>query len=142
MSIPENLDIEQPEMLVNYLRAEGHIGTAEEPTLVSLPGGVSNRTVLITRGNGEQWVIKQALEKLRVKADWFSSPERIHREAVGLKWMAMVAPDHAPAFVYEDTRHHILMMSAVPEPHTNWKSMLLQGQLDSTHIEQLDACWL
>ena len=45
-----------------------------------LTGGVSKRTVLVQRANGQAWVIKQALSKLRVEVDWFCSPERIRGE--------------------------------------------------------------
>src|SRR5262249_7051795 len=100
-------------------------------------GGVSNRTVLVKRPNGEAWVLKQALAKLRVKVDWFSSPERIRREAEGLRWLTRLAPlGTLPAFVFEDDREYILAMAAIPEPHANWKSLLLKGQLVTDHIRQ------
>jgi len=136
MPLPEEIDIEQPDRLVSYLRAECLIDAAETPSLTNLQGGVSNRAVLVTRNTGDQWVVKQALAKLRVKADWFSSPERIHVEAAGLTWMALNAPDRAPALVREDRHRHILIMNAVPQPHDNWKSILLRGQLDMDHARQ------
>lgn len=79
----EPLNIEQPELCLAYLRQKGLIKPGEQPDYRLLSGGVSNRTVWIRRSSGEQWVIKQALAKLRVTVDWFSSPERIHREALG-----------------------------------------------------------
>ena len=87
-----DLDIERPGALVNYLRARALIAANDEPTVTVLAGGVSNRTVLVDRPGAESWVIKQALAKLRVKVDWFSSPERIHREALGLRWLGEIAP--------------------------------------------------
>jgi tRNA A-37 threonylcarbamoyl transferase component Bud32 len=41
-----------------------------------------------------------------------------------------------PQFVFEDTENHIVAMQAVPEPHTNWKQMLLAGQVEADHIQQ------
>jgi hypothetical protein len=41
---------------------------------------------------GEAWVLKQALAKLRVKVDWFARPERIEREALGLRRLEKLAP--------------------------------------------------
>jgi aminoglycoside phosphotransferase (APT) family kinase protein len=132
-----DLNIEQPVALRAYLRQIGLIGTDEEPLLRPLPGGVSNRTVLVERSTGEAWVLKQALAKLRVQVDWFSSPERIHREALGLRWLAQLAPSQTiPAFVFEDHNHHLLIMQAVPHPHHNWKNLLLAGQLADDHIAQ------
>jgi 5-methylthioribose kinase len=132
------LDIEQPDALLAYLRDHGRVGPDEQPKIKPLSGGVSNRTVLVERPDGEAWVIKQALEKLRVQVDWFSSPERIHREALGLRWLnTLVSPSTiTPWFVFEDFDEHLLAMKAVPQPHRNWKTMLLAGELDFSHVEQ------
>jgi 5-methylthioribose kinase len=131
------LDIEQSDQLCAYLRAAGHIEPGEQPALRTLDGGVSNRTVLVERASGETWVLKQALAKLRVQVDWFSNPERVHHEAQGLCWLAQFAPPETiPALVFEDHEQHLLAMQAVPQPHTNWKTMLLAGQLVEVHVEQ------
>ena len=134
------LDIEQGDALLAYLRAAGHIHPDEKPTLHNLAGGVSNRTVLVERADGSAWVMKQALEKLRVKVDWFSSPARIHREAEGLSWMEATIPDYAPPLVFEDDANHLLAMWAVPQPHINWKTQLLQGVVEQAYVEQFG--WL
>ena len=131
------LDIERPGALVAYLRETGRIGADEAPRVSVLAGGVSNRTVLVERANGEAWVVKQALAKLRVQVDWFSSPERIHREALGLRWLEEIAPPGTTTpLVFEDHEHHLLGMEAVPQPHENWKTMLLAGRLELDHVEQ------
>jgi aminoglycoside phosphotransferase (APT) family kinase protein len=131
------LDIEQPDALIAYLRDTGHIAPDEQPAVRVLQGGVSNRTVWVGRPSGEQWVLKQALEKLRVAVDWFSSPERIHREALGLRWLVQIAPSGSlPAFVFEDHANHVLAMQAIPQPHANWKSLLLTGDLQMDHVQQ------
>lgn len=131
------LDIEQSPSLLAYLRAAGHIAPDEQPTVQVLAGGVSNRTVLVTRPSGEAWVMKQALTKLRVPVDWFSAPERVHREALGLRALGQLLPaDALPRFVFEDHTHHLLAMSAVPQPHVNWKNLLLTGAIDQGHVEQ------
>jgi aminoglycoside phosphotransferase (APT) family kinase protein len=131
------LDIEQPGALTAYLRETGRIGAAEEPAVRVLAGGVSNRTVLVERSSGEAWVVKQALAKLRVQVDWFSSPERIHREALGMRWLEQIAPPGTTTpLVFEDHEHHLLGMRAVPQPHENWKTMLLAGRLEADHVAQ------
>jgi aminoglycoside phosphotransferase (APT) family kinase protein len=131
------LDIERPEALLVYLRRAGHIPATEQPLIRNLAGGVSNRTVLVERPSGEAWVVKQALKKLRVAVEWYSSPERIHREALGMRWLAQLAPpDTSTRLIFEDHAHHILAMEAVPQPHENWKTMLLAGNLQTSHVEQ------
>lgn len=129
-----NLDIEQHDDLRRYLGETGRLEPGEEPRCTTLAGGVSNRTVLVKRANGTAWVIKQALERLRVKDEWLADPRRVHREALGLRWLARLAPPgHLPAFVFEDEDQHLLAMEAVPQPHANWKTVLLAGGLDPAH---------
>lgn len=131
------LDIEQPGVLQTYLQQTGRIAVGEEPVVRVLAGGVSNRTVLVQRPTGEAWVIKQALAKLRVASEWFSSQERIHREALGLRWLPQFAPEGSlTPFLFEDQEQHLLAMQAVPQPHQNWKTLLLAGSLEQDHIDQ------
>ncbi len=131
------LDIEQPDALLAYLGASGHIDRAEHPQFQVLRGGVSNRTVLVRRANGEEWVLKQALSKLRVAVEWLSPPERIARESLGIRWLAHLLPAGVvPGFVFEDAEHHLLCMTAVPQPHSNWKAMLLDAELSPDDIDQ------
>jgi len=107
-----------------------------------LPGGVSGRTVRVEWPGGRGLVFKQALPKLRVAVDWFSDPGRIHREALGLRWAARLAPPGSvPAVVFEDEHEHVLGMEAVPRPHDGWKALLLAGRLDTDHVRQFGR-WL
>jgi 5-methylthioribose kinase len=135
--LSDALDIEDPAALLAYLRRTGRIATGEQPRIAILQGGVSNRTVWVERESGEAWVVKQALAKLRVPTDWFSSPERIHREALGLEWLARLAPPGAiTPLLFEDRERDLLAMRAVPQPHANWKTMLLAGQICVDHVRQ------
>jgi len=133
----DHLDIEDAAQLTRYLRSAGRIGPCEAVRIRVLSGGVSNRTVLVERADGETWVLKQALAKLRVATDWFSDVSRIHREASGLRHLARLAPPGTiPAFVFEDFTHGLLAMAAVPEPHANWKNELLAGRIAATQVRQ------
>jgi 5-methylthioribose kinase len=131
------LDIEQPDQLVAYLRDAGRIERDETVRTRVLAGGVSNKTVLVERPTGEAWVLKQALPKLRVAVDWFSDPARIGREALGLRYLEQLAPPGSTTpLVFEDPDHHLLAMKAVPQPHENWKAMLLARRVNLDHVEQ------
>jgi 5-methylthioribose kinase len=133
----ESLDIEDHAALAEYLRRRPEVGASVPMEMKTLAGGVSNRTVLVRFENGQAWVLKQALAKLRTKADWFSDPARVHREALGMRWLAKLAPPGTiPGFVFEDFDHHLLAMHAVPEPHENWKTMLMAGQFYEDHIRR------
>lgn len=135
--LPGPLDIEQHDALLAYLRTTGRIASSESPRLETLPGGVSSRTVLVERRNGEGWVIKQSLARLRVDVEWYSEPARIHREALGIRWLGQLAPPAAvPALVFEDHDQHLIAMEAVPQPHRNWKTVLLGGGLEVDHVRQ------
>ncbi len=134
------LDIEKPDQLVEYLRRAGYIEPSETPLVKVLAGGVSNRTVLVRRAGGEAWVLKQALAKLRVAMEWHSDPERVHREAMALRWLVRLAPAGATVpLVFEDHEHHVIAMQAVPEPHENWKSSLLAGEVSDELVRQFGA---
>jgi 5-methylthioribose kinase len=141
MPLPDNvnppLDIEQPAQLIEYLRAIGRIGEKEVPQTRVLAGGVSNRGVIVRRRNGEAWVLKQALGKLRVAVDWHADPRRIEREALGMRYLAeLLPPGSVPELLFQDPPHHLLAMTAVPRPHVNWKSHLLLERLEQDHIRQ------
>jgi aminoglycoside phosphotransferase (APT) family kinase protein len=136
-TVPAPLDIEQHDQLVAYLRAAGHIASGESPACRTLAGGVSSRTVLVERPTGADWVIKQSLARLRVDVEWNCDPERIHREALGMTWLRALAPTvSVPALLYEDHERHLLAMEAVPQPHRNWKTALLAGDLEADHVRQ------
>src|SRR5882724_11063037 len=132
------LDIEDLEALRCYLVQ--HVGRGEPVSFKKLLGGVSNRVVQVTWADGDGWVLKQALEKLRVTVDWFSSPERILVEAKALRWLNRLAPPGTtPLFIFEDKANHLMAMEAIPEGHENWKSVLLAGQIVPDHVVQFGS---
>lgn len=134
------VDIEQRDSLEQYLRDTARIGRDESIDFRVLAGGVSNRTVFVRRASGESWVLKQALSKLRVPVDWFCAPERIEREALGMQWLAQVAPAGSiTRLIFCDPAEHVLAMEAVAEPNENWKSMLLAGRIEPDHFRQFGA---
>lgn len=50
--------------------------------------------------------------------------------------VVVIGPGTITPFLFEDYTAHILAMQAVPQPHVNWKTLLLKGQLAHNHIEQ------
>jgi len=130
------VDIENCEVLRQYLTRHGYIGSDDHVVFEKLAGGISNRTVKVVWCNGRGWVVKQALAKLRVCVDWFSDPERILVEAKALQWLNHIIPEATPAFIFEDSANHMLAMQAISDPHENWKSVLLSGQIVPDQFQQ------
>jgi 5-methylthioribose kinase len=131
------VDIENSVSLLHYLREKALINAGETAAFQKLKGGVSNRVVLVEPRDRAAFVLKQALAKLRVEVDWFCSPDRIHREAMGLRCLASLAPPGTiPKLVFEDFDNHLLAMEAVPRPHDNWKTLLLAGAPEAEHVRQ------
>jgi len=126
------LDIENRDDAVEWLLRHGF---AAPPDFEVLAGGVSSRTVRVG-----DIVLKQSLPKLRVAVDWFSSPDRIHREALAMRHLARIAPPGSITdLLFNDTDEHVIAMSAVPRPHSNWKTMLLSGDVRLEHVHQFGA---
>ena len=104
------VDIENRESLEEYLVATGHLQANENWTARILRGGVSNKAVLFSRHRDKAvWVIKQALGKLRVQADWYCDPSRLLVEYKAMQWLGEVLPEGAvpkPIFMDKNPIHH------------------------------------
>lgn len=134
------MNIENPLELIPYLLSCGLIDSGDVPRICPLVGGISSRTVLVEPSGRAAFVMKQALAKLRVASDWFSSPSRIHREAQGMRYLQDLAPPGTiTGFRLEDFSEHIIAMSAVPRPHCTWKELLLSAPPVPQHFEQFAA---
>ena len=99
-------------------------------SITPLGGGVSN-TVLLAECLRGRIVCKQALEKLRVEADWRSRPDRTLREADALLAVAPLLPPGAVSeIVFIDRPNCIYAMAAAPASSTDWKTALLRGHIN------------
>lgn len=129
------MNIENTHDLLDYLNNRGFIHADTEIRVTPLTGGVSNRTVKLDF-NGNSWVLKQALEKLRVEGAWFSPPERIYHEAEAIRWFENHLPGTCPKLVFEYRDHYILAMEAVPEPFENLKDILMSSAPKAAYFEK------
>ena len=130
------VDIENHAQLNDYLIANEWVESGSKIGMNNLNGGVSAKTVWVTLPNEKQLVLKQGLEKLRVAADWYCSPERTATEARALLWLNEILPGAVPKFAFWDAENYILGMHAVKLPHTNLKTDLLAGQINPDMIKQ------
>jgi 5-methylthioribose kinase len=96
-------------------------------TAVELGGGVSN-TVLLIEANGQRFILKQSLAKLRVEQEWYSDRARVFRESSALRQLAAFLPPRAvPEVLFEDCDNFLFAMTAAPPQAETWKAQLLRG---------------
>lgn len=90
--------------------------------------GVSN-LVLLVRAE-PPFVLKQSRPQLRTKDPWFSSPERVFREADAMRALRELLGPVVPEVLFEDRENFLFCMSAAPPESRVWKELLLAGQAD------------
>lgn len=131
-------DAERLSDLAPYLKQRSETGQAEVQELRQLSGGVSSTVIWARLSDGRQWVVKQALPRLRVRADWRADPGRAHIEALALRWFKQWLPPGAtPELVFEDEANHLLCMQAIAEPGQTLKAALMQRRVEPAAFPQL-----
>jgi aminoglycoside phosphotransferase (APT) family kinase protein len=116
--------------LIAALRRMGLADATASLRLTPLTGGVASDIVRVD-GAGAPFVVKRALEKLRVKADWHAPVERNAYEVAWLKAAARAVPGAAPPILGEDRESGLFAMAYLPaDTHPVWKTELLAGRVD------------
>ena len=105
-------------------------------TAVRLGGGVSCDVWKVARPGRDSaqsimpaLVVKRALAKLRVEADWRAPPERWAAEVAWLKLAGEIDPGTAPQILGEDAQTGMFAMAFLDRPL--WKTELAAGRVDS-----------
>lgn len=123
-----------PANLVDYLASRGLALEKGKASVRELGGGVSNIVLLVEwpeAGQARRWVVKQSLEKLRVKDEWRSDRERVFREAGALRALRPALGDSAlPEVIHVDRNNFLFVMSAAPAGSVVWKDALLKGSVE------------
>jgi len=116
-----------------YLVDRGLASSAESVEVAELTGGVS-ATVISARipSAGSAVVVKQALERLRVKDDWRVKQERTELEAAALRLCDRLTPGRVPFVLDNDPEVHIVVMELLPDDALNWQSEVAAGR---AHVE-------
>jgi len=99
------------------------------PAVTPLGGGVSCEILLIEEGT-RQMVVKRALEKLRVKAEWLADPGRNRSEQDYLRYAGVVVPGSVPRILHADPEANFFAMEYFGAGWSNWKSELLAGRIE------------
>jgi len=122
-----------------FLRQTNRIGQEEQVRVSELTGGVSNIVLHVERTGGDDFILKQARERLRVPDDWRCDVRRVWREVETLRAceaaLAKVSSTEeeiaatTPRLLFQDRDNFLYAMTAAP-PHEVWKSRLLSGDAD------------
>lgn len=137
-----------PASAAGYLLDRGAIGPSEQVHIRELSGGVSNTVLLVRRPEvpGGDFVLKQALPRLKVQQEWLCSIERIWREVETLEICGQLLANEerglsnfcirplwttsVPQVLFSDRTNYCYAMTAAPSGHQTWKEQLLSGQAD------------
>jgi D-3-phosphoglycerate dehydrogenase len=120
------------EEVVRVLDGEHPLHPCNSPIAPDVPleGGVAS-DVRIVNGPGGPAVVKSALSRLRVKADWTADPKRSMTEVMALKTAAeLLGKSAVPEVLWSDPTRHTFAMSLITPPFRNWKTSMLAGTVE------------
>ena len=118
--------------ILALLRAHGDV-RSPNASAIPLTGGVSSDVFLVHDGD-RQFVVKQALPKLRVHDLWQADISRNRTEYEYLRYVGGILPDAVPK-VYAAGDGYFTM-EYLGEGFVNWKQMMLNGQCRPRHAAQ------
>ena len=98
--------------------------------LTPLTGGVSSEIYLVVE-NDKRFVIKRALNKLKVKDDWYADTARNYSEQAYMRYVSSFRPEAMPKVLGSDAGAGLFIMEYL-SGFKNWKQILLAGQCDIT----------
>jgi 5-methylthioribose kinase len=114
----------------------GLLSPETEAVAVELSGGVSCESVAV-HADGLDVVVKQALPRLRVEAEWLASEGRLETEATALRLVEELTPQAVPRVLAVDVEGTRLVVEHAPEGWRDWRAQLLEGRADPTVGERL-----
>ncbi len=121
------------EEAVRVLRGEAPMNPCNTPAPAStaLEGGVSS-DIRIVEGPDGPIVVKRALAKLKVAADWFSDPARSTTEVAAIETVGeLIGEESVPKILWVKPDENAFAMRLVDPRLRNWKTSLLAGQADA-----------
>jgi aminoglycoside phosphotransferase (APT) family kinase protein len=119
---------------LHLLRQEG-IVRAPNARLVPLSGGVSCEICLVEDG-AEKFVVKRALAKLKVQADWFADVSRNRHEWEFIQYVSRFLPQAVPALRHHSAAGNYFAMEYLGDGFENWKHRLLAGPAEPARAAQ------
>ena len=124
------------EDVVRVLNGQAPLHPCNRPDGVAAPvpatfdRGVASDIQVVDGPNGP-YVLKRALPRLRVAAEWLSDPARSLVEASALQAMAgIIGQDAVPRVLWVDPGRREFAMELVPPRLRNWKQDLMSSRID------------
>lgn len=130
-------DLLTADTVVGYL-ADRSVLDRVEARVEVLGGGVSNVVLSVDGGSGPL-VVKQSLPRLRVVDDWYAPRDRIITEAQALRLAGRLVPGSVPRVIDSDPTRHTLTLERAPTGWRNWKTRLLDGDVDVSVARRLGS---
>lgn len=118
------------------LEEKGWIKTPQA-RLTPLTGGVSSDIYLVEEGD-QRFVVKRALAKLKVAADWFADIGRNHTEQAYIRYVGAFREDAMPKILDSDAEAGLFAMEYL-DGFENWKATMMAGQCDPRLAQQAGA---
>jgi aminoglycoside phosphotransferase (APT) family kinase protein len=115
--------------LREYVVAKGLVPARTPFDVRYLRGGVSCEVVRV-RSAATEFVVKQALPRLRVKDAWFCDVRRIFTEKEAMAAYQRIVPGAVPALRFFDGENFLLAMEAAPASAETWKDRLMRGTIE------------
>ena len=133
-------DFPEAAELASSLTAMGLIAGDEAFSIERLPGGVSCDVWRIAPRGGGAFIVKRALSKLRVSADWFAPAQRSHTEVEWFRLVGGIDASLVPRVLGEDPARHLFAMQYLPpDSHPLWKAQLAAGFADAAFAAAVGA---
>jgi aminoglycoside phosphotransferase (APT) family kinase protein len=125
-----NAETAQQQELAHTLCRLGLVAPEERIRLAALAGGISSEIFKVETPE-RVFVVKQALPRLRVAANWEAPVERNTYEVRWLETVAQILPDAAPRVLAKDSEKALFAMEYCdPALFRNWKQELIAGRID------------
>ncbi|MBH54918.1 MAG: aminoglycoside phosphotransferase [Opitutaceae bacterium] len=112
---------------------EDGVISSDRSRIIPLQGGVSSDIYLIEDGD-KRFVVKRALEKLKVEADWYADTSRNKAESDFIDFVETLRPGVVPKISAKGDGY--FAMEFLGDGFRNWKADLLAGNIDVRSAEQ------
>ena len=113
-----------------YLIDRGVVAPGVQIEVAELRGGVSATVIAALAPTiGNAFVVKQALSQLRVRDEWFATPDRAETEVAAMELCGAITPGVVPAIIDSDPSAHTLVMELISPSARNWQAEVGEGRI-------------